>query len=243
MTRGLRVALITCALALLLPAVASAANRRLAISNYQWSETPVEIDLGEHVTWYWVGPDTMHSITGVGPPAAGIDSDPGTNQPRHSVGDEFRVDFETPGTYTFQCKLHSTVRGVVEVSATPGDPKTEVDPVPKIRVDLKAPNFRNVYIDRSKFGRRGASLKYSLDEKARVEIEYFRFEKGRKRFAGYARHKPGHVGINSLRFGIERNHFRARKGRYLAKVTATDSSANVTRPVKLRFRIVKPKRR
>ena len=38
--------------------------RKVAIGHYQWSHAVVHVDLGEHVTWYWVGPDTMHSVTG-----------------------------------------------------------------------------------------------------------------------------------------------------------------------------------
>src|SRR4051794_17837148 len=46
---------------------ASAANRRVAIGHYQWSLPQIHVNLGEHVSWYWVGPDTMHSVTGTSP--------------------------------------------------------------------------------------------------------------------------------------------------------------------------------
>jgi len=45
---------------LLVAAPADAANRRISISNYQWSDEDLHVDLGEHVTWYWTGPDLMH---------------------------------------------------------------------------------------------------------------------------------------------------------------------------------------
>jgi plastocyanin len=229
----------------LVPSEASAANRRIAIGDFMWSDDELRIDKGEHVTWYWIGPDTLHSVTGQGPPASGLDSDPGTNFPDHDIGDTFKLDFDTPGTYKFQCKLHSSVRGTVTVSDKPGDPVAEPDPVPKSRVDRKAPNLRNVRIDRTAFRRNGTSMKYSINEPARVDLEYFQLRRGgkRKRFAGYARHKRGYVGLNRLRFGIRRSHFKARPGRYIAKVTATDESANTTRPTKLRFRILKSGKR
>jgi len=239
-------ALVALLLALaLVPSEASAANRRVAIGDFMWSDDELEIDKGEHVSWYWIGPDTLHSVTGEGPPASGLDSDPGTNFPEHEIGDTFELDFDAPGTYKFRCKLHSSVRGTVTVSNKPGDPVTEPDPVPKSRVDRKAPNLRNVRIDRSRFRRNGTAMKYSLNETARVDLEYFRFRKGgkRKKFAGYARHKRGHIGFNRLRFGVRRQHFKARPGRYLVKATATDESANTTRPVKLRFRILKSGKR
>lgn len=221
-----------------LPASAGAENRRISISNYSWSEERIEIDLGEHVSWYWIGPDTMHSVTGSSANATGLDSDPDTNQPKHRIGDSFRLDFDAPGTYEFKCKLHSTVNGEVVVSDRPGDPVSEPDPVPESRVDLSAPNLRDVRLASRRFGRRGTALRYSLDEPARIEIEYFRLrERGPKRFAGYARHKGGHIGFNSLRFGIPRTNFDPHPGRHLAKITATDRSANRTKPKKLTFRI------
>jgi plastocyanin len=230
--------------ALLVPAAASAENRRISISNYAWSDQDFTIDRGEHVSWYWIGPDTMHSITGDSPNAKGIDSDPQTNQPQHRIGDTFRVDFDNPGTYSFRCKLHSTVNGTVTVSSTPGDPITEPDPIPRSKVDLEAPNLRDLRLGSTTVRRKGTSMKYSINERARIEVEYLRSKRrGGRQFAGYARYKGGHIGANGLRFGIRRTNFPARPGRYLAKVRAIDRSANATRPFKLRFRIVRAKNR
>lgn len=225
---------------LVLPTLADAANRRIAISNYQWSDRQVAIDRGEHVNWYWIGPDTMHSITGTSPNALGMDSDPSTNFPDHRVGDSFELSFDEPGTYEFHCKLHSTVRGTVTVSDQPGDPNTEPDPVPEPAVDLKPPDVRNVMLVKTRFGRKGTSLRYDLNERARLVADYYRLRPRRKpKFAGYAGWKAGHIGHNSVRFATRRKKFKAKPGRYLAKVTATDSFANTTRPFKLRFRIWK----
>ncbi len=225
--------------ALLLPAVAAADNRRVSISNYQWSDTEIELDRGEHVTWYWIGPDTMHSITGVPPEAAGIDSDPQTSQPRHDIGDTFRLDFDQPGTFEFQCKLHSTVRGVITVSNRPGDPRSEPDPIPQSQVDLESPHMRDVRLDSASFRAiRGTKMRYGIDERAKIEVEYFRRKrKGGTRFAGYSVDKKGHVGLNSLRFGKRSKSFKARPGRYLARVVAVDGTNNRTRPTRLSFRI------
>ena len=107
---------------------ADAANRRVAISNYQWSDRALELDLGEHVTWYWVGPDTMHSVTGDSPNARGIDSDTGIDLPEHHDRRQLPASFDAAGTYKLVCKLHSTVRGTVTVSDTPGDPASRARP-------------------------------------------------------------------------------------------------------------------
>jgi plastocyanin len=229
------------ALLLALPAAAAADNRRIAITGYAWSDAEIELDRGEHVTWYWVGPDTLHSVTGINEAAAGLDSDPGTDWPNHKVGDTFRLDFDKPGTYEFNCKLHSLVRGKVTVSNQAGDPSSEPDPVPASRVDLAPPNLRDVYLAESSFGRKGTSLRYSLNEKARVAAEIFALRPGKRpKFAGYSTYKKGHIGLNNVRFGKQRKTFRAKPGRYLARVTATDRFANTTkRPVELKFRIWK----
>ena len=58
----------------------------------------LNLDLGEHVTWYWTGPDTMHSVTGQPPNAGQWDSDPGS-LPKHNIGDNYQLTFDQPGIY------------------------------------------------------------------------------------------------------------------------------------------------
>ena len=203
--------------AILLPAApASADNRRIAISDYRWSDPEIEIDLGEHVTWYWVGPDLMHSVTGTSDNAVGLDSDPQTNQPKHDLGDTFRLDFDQPGEYVLNCKLHSTVKGTVIVSNVPGDPVTEPDPVPRTQVDLKAPRLRDLSLGSPRFGRNGTRFGFSLGERARVSAEIFRLGiRGQRSFAGFRTWK-GYIGPNGVRIGGPSANFRPRPGRYEA---------------------------
>lgn len=224
-------------MALLVPAASDAANRRVAISDYSWSETDLRIDRGEHVSWYWVGPDTMHSVTGTSANADGLDSDPGINQPQHRIGDEFRLDFNAPGVYEFNCKLHSTVRGTVTVSPSPGDPVSEPDPIPRSSVDLTPPRLRGLRLGAREFGRRGTSLKFSLAERGKLDAEFFRYDAdGDRRFAGYTSWR-GHIGFNGVRIGGRSKHFRPRPGSYLAVLRATDRASNTSEPRRLRFSI------
>jgi plastocyanin len=217
--------------------VASAANRRIAIADYQWSDPEIEIGLGEHVTWYWIGPDLMHSVTGDPPGAAGIDSDPQTNTPRHRIGDTYRLDFDTPGTYSFTCKLHSAVRGTVTVSATPGDPASEPDPVPQSRVDLKAPELRQLGLSDRVVRHRGTRLHFALDERGKVDADFYRrHRRGPREFAGYQRW-GGHIGLNDVRIAAPSKQFDAEPGRYLVLLRATDESNNTSRARKLRLAI------
>jgi plastocyanin len=215
------------ALALLVAPSAWGANRRVAISHYQWSRPQIQLDLGEHVTWYWVGPDTMHSVTG--------------SSPRHSIGDSFQLTFNTPGTYDFQCKLHPTVRGTVHVSSVPGDPTTEVDPVPKSHVDLTAPYVDGLSLRSSTFARQGTALRFGIDERATVDAEYYRLASRRhrpprRRFAGWQQWHA-HVGYNDARFANRGRHFRPVPGRYVATLRFTDASNNTARPRHLHFTI------
>lgn len=223
----------------LLPSLASGANRRVAISDYRWSLEDVQIDLNEHVTWYWTGPDTLHSVTGDSPNAAGMDSDPNRGQPEHRIGDTFRQDFTAPGVYRFRCKIHSTVNGTVTVSSTPGDPVTEPDPIPRTNVDLKKPVLGDLRLAKTSFRRPGTRLHFSLSERSRLSADFYRFNrKGKRRFAGYA-NWSGNVGFNTVPFGKRRKTFRPRPGRYIAEVSATDMAANTGREYRLSFRIIK----
>jgi plastocyanin len=223
---------------LALAPVASASNRQIAISNYRWSDPEVHIDLGEHVTWNWIGPDTMHSVTGTSPNATQFDSDPQTDQPQHRIGDQYKITFDQPGIYQLHCKLHSTVKGEVIVSDTPGDPVSEPDPVPKSNVDRKAPRLGGLSLKKSTFSKRsGTALRYTLNENSTVDADYYRFDKkGRRKFAGWSQF-TGHVGYNGDHFANPGKHFKPRSGSYIALVRATDDAANESRPKKIRFRI------
>jgi plastocyanin len=224
--------------ALALAPAADAANRRVSIGDYRWSQSEVQIDLGEHVTWYWTGPDTAHSVTGDSANTRGLDSDPGVNLPNHRLGDSFRLDFDSPGTYAFVCKVHSIVAGKVVVSATPGDPESEPDPVPVTFVDDRAPRIRDPRLAARRIRARGTSISLSLGERARLDAEYYRLQRdGERVFAGYEAWR-GFIGLNRFRFGGRAPHFRARPGRYVALLRATDRSNNISRPRLMRFEIV-----
>ncbi len=238
--------------------VASAANARIGISNYAWSRGDIQVDRGEHVTWYWVGPDLMHSVTGQPPNALQWDSDAGIGQPMHPLGDSWSVTFDTPGTYVFQCKLHSSVRGTVTVSNSPGNPGLEPDPVPALQVDTSRPVVSDLRLERRTFKRRTV-LSFALDKRGTMDTDYYRLirrpvrgsgaKKGRlaqgkgkrrarivRRYAGY-KEWPVFIGFNRLSFGQRWKHFRARPGRYEAVLRVTDTSNNTSKVRRLRFQI------
>jgi plastocyanin len=215
--------------ALLAAPAAQAANARVEISDFQWSKPEIQLDLGEHVTWYWTGPDLLHSVTETSPNPGAIDSDAGLSTPSHAAGDTWSHTFEEPGTYEFHCKLHSVVRGTVVVSGNPGDPISEPDPIPTVNVDAVAPKLAAVYLDETRFGAGGTTLNVTLNEKATVGAEFWRLPKrprGHRRYAGW-QEWAGHIGYNHLEgFGVKGEHLRPRPGRYIAEVRATDEGHN-----------------
>jgi plastocyanin len=214
-----------------------AADAKVAIGHYRWSSDVIHVDLGQHVTWYWVGPDTMHSVTGVSANDATIDSDPNRAEPEHRVGDHFQVSFGQPGVYEFQCKLHPVVHGEVVVSATPGDPADDPDPIPVPNVDLMHPRLTGVFLDPGRFTHRGSTLHYTLDDAARLDAEIWHVAHGhRGRYAGWAQWH-GHIGFNYARFGVRTRHFRPRPGQYVAYLKATDFFNNPSATKTLRFTI------
>lgn len=233
-----RLLAVATAIALLLPATASAVNTRVSIANYAWSQPQVRVDLGEKVTWDWLGPDLAHSVTGISANDLQWDSDPGTDAPAHRAGDSFTLQFDQPGEYFFQCKLHAAVRGEVVVSDVPGNPSSDPGPQPPLNLDLKASTLGSLSMPkRQTNGHGGLGFSVQISERGSLDAEYYRFNsKGRRVYNGFDTWKA-FIGINRLRLGARGKHFRARPGRYLAVLRATDEAANESKPLRKRFSI------
>jgi plastocyanin len=228
------------ALALLAaPAAASASNTRVSISNYEWSNKEVHVNLGEKVTWDWLGPDLAHSVTGISSNDLGWDSDPGTDAPSHQPGDSFTLQFNEPGTYLFQCKLHAVVRGEVVVSDVPGDPNSDPGPQPPLNVDVTPPTLGSVALAQTQTrGSKGIGLSAQISERGSLDAEYYRLNsKGRRVYNGY-KTWDAFIGINHFALGARWKHFRAKPGRYQAVLRVTDTSNNTSKPVKKSFTIL-----
>ncbi len=235
------------ALSVALAAPAQADNTRISISDFQWSKN-AEIDLGESVTWDWIGPDTLHSVTGQRPNATQWDSDPGQVEP-HPLGDTFEVTFDQPGVYSFVCKLHASVRGTVTVSGNPGNPNSDPGPQPPLNFDLTPPNFTGIFLKSTTMGYKGkgTGMSFEINEKSTITVDYYRLIKKRKgkwkrKFEGFAEWEA-HIGNNTVNFGRRNERFAARPGRYVGLTFATDESANSTPITKVKFKIKKKKKK
>lgn len=218
---------------------AHATNTRVSISNFAWSKPRVEIDLDEKVIWDWIGPDLAHSVTGTSANALGLDSDPGTDAPSHQLGYSFTLQFSQPGAYAFHCKLHSSVRGEVIVSAVPGDPNSDPGPQAPLQLDVKRPTLGAVSLRSQRIhGRDGTTTTAQISERGTLEAEYFRLRpRGGRRFNGYSNWKA-FIGINRFALGARGKHFKAKPGSYLVVLRTTDLAANKSKPVSKRFEIV-----
>jgi hypothetical protein len=157
----------------------------------------------------------------------------------HEAGDEFIIQFTEPGEYLFQCKMHPFVRGKVIVSDLPGEPDSGFGPKPALKVDLKPPTLGEVKLRKTELrGPGGLPMKASISEAGTLDAEYYRLDsKGRRVYNGY--HEwSNYLGINYFRLGARWKHFKAKPGRYVAVLRATDKLNNTSKPVTKSFTIL-----
>lgn len=214
------------------PTGAEAANHKVAIGDFRWSTPTVHVDLGEHVTWFWAGPDTQHSVTGGSANDTGKDSDPNRDVPVHKVGDRFQVTFSQAGTYEFHCKLHPGVAGQVVVDPLPGDATAEPDPDPVLSPDRSAPSLQDLRLGHLRHGR--VRLRYSLDQAATVLVE---LRRGRRLVRSQV--LDGHVGYGSASLNLH----GVRSGRYTLRLSASDAVGNIAPWVTRTLRVSTSSRR
>ena len=238
MVRRLAVTAAAAALLACCAAPAHATSRKVAIGDFQWTPGALTVDRGDSVTWFWVGPDTQHSVTGLSANAGGIDSDPGDGAPDHPAGDRFTVRFDTPGTYELHCKLHAIVRGSVVVRDVPGDGAPSPDPDPQVTADLTPPELTEVRWAAPVRHRRPTDLRFTLNERARITFDVMAPRPGPDRLVG-TRRFDGHIGWNTWSFRGVLRHHRLPPGRYVALLVAADAANNHTADVRLPFRVVR----
>ena len=231
---------------------ASAASTRVSITDFAWTKQPT-IDLGESVTWDWIGPDLQHSVTGQSANATQWDSEPSLGIPAR-LGSSFTVAFNEPGQYQFVCKIHSlAVRGTVTVTDQPGDPNSDPGPQDPLNFDLEPPQLDALRLNHYVLGHRGngTMLNLEVSEKTTILIDYYILKtrgKGKKkrtvrRFVGY-QDRNAHLGINSVRFGSRTKTFRPRAGKFVALVRAEDENTNSSPTFTIPFEIkAKPKKK
>jgi len=124
------------ALAVAFPAAAT--DTTVNVGSFKYTPAMITIDQGDTVTWNWVGPDTIHTVTSDAGQADSFDSDPNHTfaQP---PGGTYSHKFLTPGTFTYFCRIHSFMHGTVVVNAAQTPPEPTPQTVPGVTPQAVAP--------------------------------------------------------------------------------------------------------
>ncbi len=211
-------------LAAFLAAPAWAATEDVTVGNNFFSPADVTVTQGDRVTWTFQGQN--HSVTSDSGSAEEFDSDPGNPFPVHPSGSKFSHDFKTPGSFSYHCKVHSSMTGTVKVNPAGGGPPPDTMAPAVSQVKVKAGRTCK---GRKHCKKRPTKISFQLSEAARVRITFKR-SKG-KQPKPYVRHRP--AGKTTVKLSPK----RLRRGRYKMKLVATDAAGNAAKPVRRKFRV------
>src|SRR3954451_12189348 len=201
-----------------LAAPAQAAD--VSVANFSFMPSSITIGQGDTVKWTWAGPDTNHSVTANSGQADSFDSDPsGTAFTiNHPQGFTFSHTFNTAGTFTYFCKVHSYMTGKVTVTLPGSGPPPDTT-APAISKLSTTPG-RKCRKGQKNCKGRPTTLRFKLSEAATVKVTV-------------PKHKAANVtravkaGSNTIKFSTG----KLPPGKWTLNLSATDSSGN-TSPVK-----------
>jgi len=91
-----------------------AAGSSVTINNYQYTPKSIAVKPGATITWTNKQADDNHTVT-----ADNGSFDTGVI---NKAGGTASLTFNTAGTFTYHCKIHSTMHGTVVVSASAVEP-------------------------------------------------------------------------------------------------------------------------
>lgn len=185
----------------------------VSVGNMRFSPADITVTQGDSVTWTFTGPDTNHSVTSDSIGQGSWDSDQNVLSPNHNVGDKFSWYMDIPGDFTYHCKVHPSMTGVVHVLPKPNDPNQPSE-------DTVAPTFGT-----PKVHVRKRTVSFTLDEDAQVTAKLT--GPGRKRLT-----MAGKAGPNALSLPS-----KLRPGRYRLVMRATDAAGNRSIAARVRFRV------
>jgi plastocyanin len=184
-------------LALAAPAPALAANADVNVGDDFFDAPTIQIQPGDSVTWHWAGID-QHTVTASSNQTISFGS-------KLQSSGTFVRSFPKPGRFTYFCKIHSNMKGVVEVGPAPFP-------------DTTLPRVSGA---KAKVSHRTAKVSLRLSEKARVRVS---LSGPSKKVVA----RPLSPGKRSISF----RHLRP--GSYRVTVQATDTAGNKARTVKLK---------
>ena len=207
-----------------LAAPAWGATKDVTVEDFDFSPANITITQGDRVTWTFEGEN--HSVTSDSDSAEKFDSDPGNPFPLHPAGTKYSHDFFKAGSFSYHCKVHSSMTGTVTVTPAGGGPPPDTTAPAVSQVKVKAGRTCR---HKKNCKRRGTKISFQLSEPARVRITFKR-SKG-KQPKPVSRQEP--AGKSTVKLGLK----RLPRGRYKMKLVATDVSGNAAKPVRRKFRI------
>ena len=109
---------------------AAAATHSITIANFAFSPASATIAAGDTVTWTNTD-QAPHDVTVTSGPVA-------IHSPTMATGQSWTYTFSTPGTYSYICSIHPTMRATLVVAA-PRPTHPAVAPVPATRARVAPP--------------------------------------------------------------------------------------------------------
>jgi plastocyanin len=213
---------------LALGAVAAPAQAAdVTIANFSFDPSTITITQGDTVTWTWAGPDTNHSVTANPNQADSFDSDPAgaPNSLTHPPGSTFAHTFNTSGTFTYICKVHSFMTGSVIVNGPGGEPPPDTT-APAI-TGASATGGRKCKPGAKHCKAKPTTVRFTLSEDARVKLTVPKHPAANVTRAFKA-------GARSVKLSVK----KLPPGKYTVKLSATDAAGNASpaTPVKVKVR-------
>lgn len=141
-------------------------TRHVAIANYVFGPATLTIKTGDTVAWDWSGADVNHSVTS-STPGVTFDSHAGLTDAQITGPPPggFSRTFDSVGTYTYYCRVHTDMTGTIVVTTPPATPDTTPPGAPAATVatasdssvtidwaDSTAPDLSNYVVQRQTGG-------------------------------------------------------------------------------------------
>ena len=203
-----------------------AADSGVEVRNNSFAPQSVQIQPGDTVTWTFKGAN--HSVTADERQSESFDSDPGETFPVHPSDDTFAHTFNSPGRFTYFCKVHQgTMRGTVVVGGEEPPPGGDTT-APSVS-GLSATGGRKCKRKQRRCKPRKTRVDFTLSEDASVRMTF-------DRSVGTDPQplvRDMSAGENAVRLSTR----RVPRGRYELRVVATDAAGNASGPATASFRV------
>ncbi len=196
------------------------------VGQLKYSPQTTNITIGDSILFSWSGPDTNHSVTADPGQTMDFDSDPGKDpaQISHPLNDGYGVSFTEVGTYTYHCKVHSFMKGTINVMPLPSGSSSPQQAAPKLsKLSAKPRSFC------TRCAKPGTTVTYTVSSAASMRAQLRRNGRTVKEIDFSA--LPGR---HSQRLKFK----RMKRGRYVLRLVAIDDvSGKASKAASLAVRV------